>query len=55
MSGLLTRLSDKQLADAFRAGGYDGPENAIYVAALRSRINRLQQVSGSQLTQHSEK
>jgi hypothetical protein len=42
MGGLLAQLSNKQLADAVRAGGYDGEEAATYVRVLRERINQLQ-------------
>ena len=42
MGGLLGQLSTKQLADAVRAGGYEGSEAAIYVRVLRERINQLQ-------------
>jgi hypothetical protein len=42
IGNLLARLSDKQLADAFRAGGFDDTETAIYVRALRDRISQLQ-------------
>ena len=42
MGSLLARLSDKQLADAFRAGGFDADETAIYLSALRARIGQLQ-------------
>ena len=38
---LLGRLSDKQLSDAFRAGGFTDAEVAIYVRAMRGRINQL--------------
>jgi hypothetical protein len=34
----LAALSDAQLQDAFRAGGYDAPTTARYVTAVRSRI-----------------
>jgi hypothetical protein len=44
MGNLLARLSDKQLGDAFRAGGFDEAETAIYVRALRSRIKQLQEL-----------
>jgi hypothetical protein len=44
MGNLLGRLSDKQLADAFCAGGFDQIETAIYVRALRARIRQLQQL-----------
>ena len=42
MGNLLARLSDKQLSDAFRAGGFDEAETAVYLRALRDRISRLQ-------------
>ncbi|HEX5736742.1 MAG TPA: hypothetical protein VF131_28175 [Blastocatellia bacterium] len=41
MGDLLGRLSDKQLSDAFRAGGFTDAEVAIYVKAMRDRINQL--------------
>ncbi|MBI3649477.1 MAG: hypothetical protein HY231_00325 [Acidobacteria bacterium] len=41
MGNLLSRLSDKQLNDAFRAAGFAPSEVEIYVRALRKRINDL--------------
>ncbi|HXG93498.1 MAG TPA: hypothetical protein VNN73_14210 [Blastocatellia bacterium] len=41
MGDLLGRLSDKQLADAFRAGGFSDTEVQTYVRAMRNRINQL--------------
>lgn len=41
MGDLLGRLSDKQLADAFRAGGFTDSEIITYVKATRARINKL--------------
>jgi len=41
MGELLGKLSDRQLSDAFRAGGYNAAEVAAYVQALRNRINQL--------------
>jgi hypothetical protein len=41
MGDLLGRLSDKQLSDAFRAGGFTDAEVGIYVRAMRNRINQL--------------
>ena len=38
---LLGRLSDKQLGDAFRAGGFADSEVEIYVRAVRGRIDQL--------------
>lgn len=42
MGNLLARLSDKQLADAFRAGHFSDETIQIYVRALRKRIGQLQ-------------
>ena len=44
MGNLLARLSDKQLEDAFRAGGFDEQETAIYIRTIRSRTKRLQEL-----------
>lgn len=41
MGDLLGRLSDKQLSDAFRAGGFSETEVNIYVKAMRGRIDQL--------------
>jgi hypothetical protein len=41
MGNLLSRLSDKQLSDAFRAGGFTDAETQVFVRALRNRINQL--------------
>lgn len=41
MGNLLGRLSDKQLSDAMRAGGFGDAEVATYVRATRDRINQL--------------
>jgi len=41
MGNLLGRLSDKQLSDAFRAGGFSDAEVQTYVSATRNRINQL--------------
>ena len=41
MGGVLKRLSEKQLSDAFRAGGFDDGETAKFVRAIRSRISQL--------------
>lgn len=38
---LAGRLSDKQLSDAFRAGGFSDGEVTIFVRAVRARINEL--------------
>jgi hypothetical protein len=44
MGNLLARLSDNQLADAFRAGGFNDSETAIYVRTMRDRIGQLQKL-----------
>ncbi|MCI0486306.1 MAG: hypothetical protein L0229_06870 [Blastocatellia bacterium] len=41
MGNLLGRLSNKQLSDAFRAGGFTEAEIEIYVRELRDRIDQL--------------
>lgn len=41
MGNLAGRLSDKQLGDAFRAGGFNDGEVTMYVRAIRARINEL--------------
>ncbi len=45
----LSKLSDDQLRDSFRAAGYDRATTEAYVRTLRSRINQLNQLSQSQL------
>jgi hypothetical protein len=45
MGNLLARLSDSQLADAFRAGGFNDSETAIYVRTMRDRISQLQKLN----------
>jgi len=42
MGDMLARLSEKQLTDAFRAGGYDQSEISMLVRAMRERIRELQ-------------
>jgi hypothetical protein len=42
IGNLLDRLSDTQLSDAFRAGGFDEKETATYVRNIRERIRQLQ-------------
>jgi hypothetical protein len=44
MGNLLANLSDKQLSDAFRAGGFNDDEVTTFVAAIRNRIQQLQNV-----------
>jgi len=45
----LSKLSDEQLRDSFRAAGYDRGTTEAYVRTLRSRINQLNQLSQSQI------
>jgi len=47
MGNLLARLSDKQLSDAFRAGGFDEKETVIYIRTIRDRIKQLQRLKGN--------
>lgn len=42
MGNMLARLSEAQLNDAFRAGGYRGSELSTLVRAIRERIGELQ-------------
>jgi hypothetical protein len=44
MGMLLGRLSEKQLTDAFRAGGYDKSEISMLVHAMRQRITELREL-----------
>lgn len=46
----LSRLSDDQLRDAFRAAGYDAETMEGYVTALRTRINQLVQLPAAGAT-----
>jgi hypothetical protein len=41
MGELLARLSDKQLSDALRSGGFSDAEVSTYQRSLRDRINQL--------------
>jgi len=41
IAGLLARLSDEQLTDAFRAGNFTQEEIGLLVPAVRARINQL--------------
>lgn len=47
MGDLLARLSDKQLSDAFRAGGFNEAETAIYLRAIHQRIDELRNLRGT--------
>jgi hypothetical protein len=44
IGGYLARLSDRQFADAFRAGGFSDEENAVYVSAMRQNIEELEKL-----------
>jgi len=41
MGDILGKLSDKQLSDAFRAGGFNDEETKAFVSTLRHRIDEL--------------
>lgn len=41
MGDLLSRLSDKQISDAYRSGGFSDAEVLTYVKSTRDRINQL--------------
>jgi hypothetical protein len=45
----LSRLSDNQLRDTFRAAGYDRATTEAYVRVLRSRINELNRLRDAQI------
>lgn len=45
LARLLTRLSDKQISDAFRAANYSEDEVRMLTSAVRSRINQLTSIS----------
>lgn len=45
LSKLLSRLSDKQISDAFRAANYSAEDNKILTRAIRERTNALDRVS----------
>jgi hypothetical protein len=46
VGNLLSRLSDEQLADAFRAGNFTPEEIQILVPAVRAKINQLVNLPG---------
>ena len=45
LSARFEKLSDKQIADAFRAAGYKAGEIDVFVEAVRRRINELKSVA----------
>jgi hypothetical protein len=44
IAGLLSKLSDGQISDAFRAANYTPSEVGILTRAVRARINELMSV-----------
>ena len=46
IGGLLARLTDEQLADAFRAANFNAEEVQMLVGEVRSRINELVKLGG---------
>jgi hypothetical protein len=51
LANLLTRLSDKQINDAFRAANYSPAEIATYTTAVKNKIAELDRVAGSNLAE----
>jgi hypothetical protein len=49
VADLLTQLSDKQIRDAFRAGGYSAKEIEVLTKAVRKRIDQLDQVGNARI------
>ncbi|MDI1242069.1 MAG: hypothetical protein PSX80_09135 [bacterium] len=47
LSTLMSKLSDKQISDAFRAANYSAADIAVYVSAIRRKIVELQEVASS--------
>jgi hypothetical protein len=45
VGGLLSRLSDRQIADAFRAANYTPDEVAVFTRAVRARVDELANLS----------
>jgi hypothetical protein len=54
MGQQLSRLSDEQLRDAFRAAEYDTATRDGYIAALRTRINQLTQLPAAESVASSQ-
>ena len=46
IGNLLSKLSDRQLADAFRAANYTPEEVRLLAGAVRERINELLSING---------
>lgn len=55
IGSMLSRLSDEQLRDAFRAANYDQPTTDGFVSALRDRINQLTQLPASTQVSSAQK
>ena len=53
LADLLLQLSDKQVADAFRAANYSAEDVALLAAAVKERIAQLDQATKPQTTQAS--
>lgn len=47
LASLLGRLSDKQIADAFRAANFSNDEVAVYTRSVRRKIIELQNAAGA--------
>lgn len=47
LSGLMTQLSDKQIGDAFRAANYNQAEVAVYVNAIKRKIEELKDAAAA--------
>jgi hypothetical protein len=55
IGSLLSRLSDEQLRDAFRAANYDQATTDGFVSALRGRIDQLTQLPASSQVASAQK
>ena len=51
LADMLLQLSDKQIADAFRAANYDSEDVTLLTAAVKERIAQLDQATKPQTTQ----
>ncbi|MGB7924422.1 MAG: hypothetical protein WCF57_14365 [Pyrinomonadaceae bacterium] len=47
VGGLLSKLSDKQITDAFRAANFEPADTQMLAAAVRARINELVKLPGA--------
>lgn len=47
LSTLMSKLSDKQIGDAFRAANYSAADVAVYVAAVKRKIAELQDAASA--------